>query len=254
MKNYLLLAGLLLLVACGKKNDANPGNEQPPKVDPPQQVGGVTQKTETSGGITYRVFTKDGVASYKGILVVGSGNDENAPTPGSLDGGSETDLCQTAAKDGYLTAIVQYQKTKGNADWNGSAALIAQDYDKCIRALSAKYGVAKEKSVVAGFSYSSFMLLTDITVNTTLSYAKGVLAACGGADTWKAEHFKIPVFSINCAGNNEGDFNGKALYDQIPANSPIKAQSGGVTDNSCNTHCGGNWTQQMNAKLNAWVQ
>lgn len=106
MKSYLLLACLLLLVACGKKSDNNPGGGQP------QHVEGVTQKTEASGGITYRVFTKDGVASYKGILVVGSGNDENNPTPGALDGGSETDLCQTAAKDGYLTAIVQYQKTK----------------------------------------------------------------------------------------------------------------------------------------------
>jgi major membrane immunogen (membrane-anchored lipoprotein) len=83
MKNYLLLACLLLLVACGKKNDTNPGNVQPPKVEPPQQVGGVTQKTETNGGITYRVFTKDGAASYKGILVVGSGNDENNPYPGT---------------------------------------------------------------------------------------------------------------------------------------------------------------------------
>ncbi|MET3981601.1 autotransporter translocation and assembly factor TamB [Mucilaginibacter sp. UYP25] len=254
MKNYLLIASLLLLAACGKKNESNPNNPDNGNVQPPQQVGGISQKTETNNGITYRVFTKDGAANFKGILVVGSGNNENDPSPGTLDGGAETDLCQTAAKDGYVTAIVQYRKTAGNADWNNSAAQIAQDYDKCITALSEKYGVAKSKSAVAGFSYASFMLLTDITVNNTLAYTKGVLAACGGADTWKAEHFKVPVFSINCKGNNEGDFNGKALYDMIPANSAIKAQSGGVTDNSCETHCGGNWTQQMNAKFKTWVQ
>lgn len=254
MKKYLTIACLLLVAACSKTNDGNTNKpEDNNNPQPPQEVEGVSQKTETTGGITYRVFTKDGLANYKGIMVVGSGNDENNPSPGSLDGGAETDLCQTAAKDGYIAAIVQYRKTAGNANWNTSAQQIGEDYDKCIRALSAKYGVAKEKSAVAGFSYASFMLLTDITMNNSLAYTKGVLAACGGADTWKAEHFKVPVFSINCSGNNEGDFNGKVLYDQIPANSAIKAKSGGVTDNSCNTHCGGNWTQQMYAKFKTWV-
>ncbi|RFZ94754.1 hypothetical protein D0C36_04245 [Mucilaginibacter conchicola] len=246
MKKYLLSACILLVAACSKNNGNDPGK--------PQQADGVSQKTETANGITYKVFTANGQSQYKGVLVVGSGNDENNPTPGSLEGGAETDLCQTAAKNGYVAAIVQYRKTAGNADWNNSAAQIAQDYDKCIVALAGKYGVDKSKSAVAGFSYASFMLLTDITVNNTLSYSKGVLAACGGADTWKAQHFKIPVFSINCAGNNEGDFNGKALYDQIPANSPVKARSGGVTDNSCNTHCGGTWTQAMMGQLKTWLE
>jgi dienelactone hydrolase len=135
---------------------------------------------------------KKAKTQFKGILVAGSGNDEANPTPGTLNGAAETDLCQTAAKNGYVAAIVQYRKTAGNADWNNSAKQIAEDYDKCISALSARFGVDKSKSVVAGFSYASFMLLTDITVNTTLSYSKGVLAACGGADSWKAQNFKIP--------------------------------------------------------------
>lgn len=246
MKKYLLSACILLAAACSKNNGSNP-------VDP-QLNYGVTNKTETANGITYKVFTANGQTQYKGILVVGSGNNENNPTPGSMDGAAETDLCQTVAKDGYVAAIVQYRKTAGNADWNNSAAQIAQDYDKCIVALSGKYGIDKGRSVVAGFSYASFMLLTDITVNNTLSYSQGLLAACGAADTWKAAHFKIPVFSINCSGNNEGGFNGKALYDQIPADSPVKARSGGITDNSCNTHCGGNWTQPMMQKMKSWLE
>lgn len=237
---------MLLFASCGKNDKANPSGDT--------VAEGVVQKTETSGGITYRLFTKEDETDFRGILVTGSGNDENNPAPGALNGAAETDLCQTAAKNGYVAAIVQYRKTEGNANWNASAKAIGEDYDKCIVALSAKFNIDKTRSVVAGFSYSSFMLLTDIALNNTLSYSKGLLAACGGADSWKAQNFKIPVFSINCSGNNEGDYNGIALYNQIPDNSPIKVRSGGVTDESCNGHCGGNWTRQMYDKLNEWLQ
>ncbi len=50
--------------------------------------------------------------------------------------------------------------------------------------------------------------------------------------------FHIPVFSIACSGNNEGHYAEKELYDQIPVNLAVKAKSEGITDNSCNTHCG----------------
>jgi hypothetical protein len=247
MKNYFLLFALMILsVSCSKKNDA--GNVKDTTVE------GVNEKTETNNGITYRSFTKDGLSSFKGIIVIGSGNDENNPTPGTLNGGAETELAETAAKNGYAAAIVQYRKTPGTSDWNTSAQMIGEDYDKCITALSTEYGVDKSKSVVGGFSYSSFLLLTNIAYNNNLTYSKGVLAACGSTDADKAQKFKIPVFSINCSGNNEGDFGGKALYDQIPANSAVKAKSAGVTDNSCSTHCGGDWTTQLYAKANEWLQ
>lgn len=248
MKNsYLLLICMLLVAGCSKKSDTVtlPGDKT--------TADGIEQKTETANGITYRSFIKTGQTQFKGILVMGSGNDENNPTPGALDGAAETDLCNTAAKNGYVAAIVQYRKTAGNADWNGSAALVGQDYDKCIVALSSKYSVDKSKAVVGGFSYASFMLLTDVALNTTLSYCKGVLAACGSTDSWKAQNFKVPVFSISCSGNNEGDYSGRELYNQIPANSPIKAKSGGVTDGSCSTHCGGVWTTNLYTQLNAWL-
>jgi hypothetical protein len=155
---------------------------------------------------------------------------------------------------GYVAAIVKYQKPPVGSDWNARAKLIGQDYNKCIVAISGKYGVDKTKTTVAGFSYSSYMLFTDISSNTTLSYVKGVLGACGGTGAWNAQNFKVPIFSINCSGNNESDYFGKALYDQIPANSPIKGRSEGVTDNSCSTHCGGDWTNQMYNKMAAWMQ
>jgi hypothetical protein len=250
MKNsYLLLICILLVASCGKKNETKPGDVPEDKVT----ATGITEKTETVNDIVFRSFAKQGQAQFKGILVMGSGNDENNPTPGALNGAAETELCEKAAQNGYVAAIVQYRKTPGTADWNNSAQMIGEDYDKCIAALSSKYGIDKAKSVVGGYSYASFMLLTSIALNNTLSYSKGVLAACGSTDSWKAQNFKIPVFSISCSGNNEGDYSGKALYDQIPANSPVKAKSGGVTDAGCNTHCGGSWTESLYTKLTTWL-
>ncbi len=239
----LCLSTGLIFFCCSKKSksDNNTNNDE------------VVSKTETANGISFKVYALKNETQFKGILVMGSGNDENNPSAGSLDGGPENQLSNKAAQNGYVAAIVQYRKTPGNADWNGSAEMIGEDYDKCITALASEYGVDKSRSVVGGYSYASFMLLTDIALDNTLSYCKGVLAACGASGQWDAEHFKIPVFSIACSGNNEGDYSGKELYDQIPSGSSIKDQSGGVTDNSCNTHCGGNWTDQLYNRLTGWL-
>ncbi|HEY8734667.1 MAG TPA: hypothetical protein VIL90_08890 [Puia sp.] len=245
MKKRYLYIGLLLLVLSCKKNGNSPANQV--------TTGSVVERTETGNGITYRLFIVEGQANYKGIVIMGSGNDENNPSPGSLNGAPESEFCEKAAAGGYIGAIVQYRKTPGVADWNASAQMIAADYDKCVQALSLLYHTDKSMSVVGGFSYASFMLLTDIGMDNTLSYTKGVLAPCGATGLWDAQHFVIPVFSIACSGHNEGDFSGKELYDQIPANSPVKGNSGGVTDNSCNTHCGGNWTNPMYDKLIQWL-
>lgn len=225
------------------------------KKDKDQKVidGNIVSAVETANGITYKLFTAKGSNSFKGILVMGSGNNEANPTEGDIDGAAETEICKKAAANGYAAAIVKYRKTPGNADWNGSAKMIGEDYNKCIGAIAGKFGIDKSKSVVGGYSFASYMLFTDISANNTLSYCKGVLAACGGSGAWNAQNFKIPIYAINCSGNNEGEYYGKGLYDQIPANSPIKAKSEGVTDNSCNTHCGGNWTDKMYAKMVVWL-
>jgi len=245
MKKSHLFAGILFLCISCKKTDNTPAN--------PVMVGSVVERTETNNGITYRLFIENGLTSFKGIVVAGSGNDENNPSPGSLTGAAETEFCEKAAANGYTAAIVQYSKTPGVADWNTSAVMIGSDYDKCIQALSALYMIDKSKSVVVGFSYSSFMLLTDISIDNTLAYTKGLIAPCGATGQWNAEHFMIPVFSIACSGNNEGDFSGKELYNLIPAGSAVKVNSAGLTDQSCSTHCGGNWTIPMYNKLVEWL-
>jgi hypothetical protein len=212
--------------------------------------GDIKQMIETKNGITYKLFTNTNLLAYKGILVMGSGNDENNPTVGSLDESVDIDLCTKAAQNGYVAAIVQYRKTPGTADWNGSAQIIGEDYNNCIVALAAEYGVNQNNSVVGGYSYASFMLLTNSAYYNDLTYCKGLLAPCGGSE---ATDFKIPIFAIACSGNNEGNYSGAALYNNMDPNSDYKAASAGITDNSCSTHCGGNWTDQLYAQMVKWM-
>lgn len=235
----------------------------------------VNSDVETVNGITYKVFyansrltpikDKDKPKTYKGILVIGSGNNENAPYPGSLDGSQETSLCQKAAANGYIAAIVQYKVIGGLDKWSQNADKMAQDYNNCITALATKYGIDKNKSVVAGISYSSFMLLSAIAQNNTLSYCKGLLAPCGATSSWSAQNVKIPVYNIVCNGkyetDNDADYNGDGKSDNYAGeglfnllNPSVKAKSEAFTDNTCNGHCEGNWTDKLYNKMVAWLQ
>jgi hypothetical protein len=84
-KRYLYI-GLLLLVWSCKKNGNSPANQV--------TTGSVVERTETGNGITYRLFIVEGQANYKGIVIMGSGNDENNPSPGSLNGTPESEFCE----------------------------------------------------------------------------------------------------------------------------------------------------------------
>jgi hypothetical protein len=232
-----------------------------PPPPPPITTAGVTIKNLQVSGINYKLYEPSS-ASYptpKGIVVIGSGNDGNNPSIGSLSGTTENDLCKMAAENGYVAAVIAYQAGTPNpnngswAFWDNNAKLIAQDFDKCITDLSSRYNVPKSKAVIAGVSYTSFSMLTAIAIDNTLSYAAGLIATCGGTDTWKAQNFKIPVYSITCLNSGDGEFSGLALYNQIPASSPIKARSEGHTDATCIGHCKGNWVQLMFNKVKMWV-
>ena len=212
-------------------------------------------------GIDYKLFepaTKN-FSTPKGILVIGSGNDDNKPGKGKLSETTENNLCKLEADNGYVAAIVAYQAGTANPNngtwehWNNNAKLMAQDFDKCITDISTKYNVAKSKTVIAGVSYTSFMMLTDIAIDNTLSYAAGLIASCGGTQTWQAQNFKIPIYSLTCSDKYEGDFCGLDLYNQIPASSAIKIKSEGFTDPNCTGHCNGNWLQLMFAKIKFWI-
>ncbi len=238
---FLSALMIICIVSCKKSKD----NDQ-------TADGEVKQVVETQNGITYKLYTKTNSASFKGILIMGSGNNESNPSPGSMDGAAENDLCKKAAQNGYASAIVQYRKTPGLSNWDLSAQMVGEDYDKCIKAIAAKYGLDKNRSVIGGYSYASYMLLTNTADRTDLAYCKGLLAPCGATD---ATYFHLPIYSIVCSGNNEdGGLSGKNLYNAIRNDSPYKSLSEGITDNSCNTHCGGNWTDKLYTRMVNWLQ
>lgn len=249
MKKLLLIPMCILLIVLSCKKNKNEGKEI--------IKGNIKEVVETQNGITYKIFTDKDATTFKGILVVGSGNTEANPSEGEINGAAETALCEKAAGNGYAAAIVKYRKTPGNVDWNGSAKMLGEDYDKCIVAIAGKYGIDKNKSVVAGFSYSSYLLLTHVAYNDNLNYCKGLLAACGSTDQDKINKFKIPVLSLTGKDEIEGQggtFTGVTLYNKIPANSPIKAKSEGFSDPNSTGHCQGNWTEKMFGKMVAWLQ
>jgi hypothetical protein len=253
MKKLILLPLIILcmMISCKKDKD---------KV---VISGNIKETTETVNGITYKLFTTKDANNYKGILVIGSGNDENNPSAGSIDGAAETALCKKAAENGYAAAIVKYQKPPNGADWSSRAKLMGEDYDRAIVAISGKYGIDKNKSVVGGFSYASYMLFTHIAYYNSLSYSKGLLAACGSTDMDKISKFKIPVLSLtgrdeyeaytDAANPQNNAYAGVGLYNKIPANSPIKARSEGFSDPNSTGHCGGNWTDKMYNKMVYWL-
>lgn len=244
--SFFKLAGCIGLLAflvsyCSKESDNTPKEED--------KTGGVV---ETANGVTYKLFIKEGATNYNGILVMGSGNDAENPGQGSLDGDTEISLCRKAAENNYIAAIVQYRKTPGLADWDASSNMIAEDYDKCITALAGKYGLNKNRSVVGGYSYAAYMLLNNTAWTDKLAYCQGLLAACGAIED--ATYFHVPIFTITCSGSPDaGGRSGKDLYDAINNNSPFKLKSKGVTDTNCNTHCGGNWTEQLFAQMQTWL-
>ncbi|MFA4870722.1 MAG: hypothetical protein WC623_21175 [Pedobacter sp.] len=126
MKKLLIIPMCILFIALSCKKDKTPAEEK--------EVikGNIKQVTETVNGITYKIFTDVNTTNFKGILVVGSGNDESNPSEGSINGASETALCEKAAANGYAAAIVRYQKPAAGTDWDSRSKLMGEDFDKAI--------------------------------------------------------------------------------------------------------------------------
>ncbi|HMT35030.1 MAG TPA: hypothetical protein PKC41_04175 [Chitinophagaceae bacterium] len=207
--------------------------------------------------LVYKVFYNSSASSQfrKGLLVMGSGNNESNPTVGKLDEPAENALCNKAVQNGYVAAILQYTKGPGIVNWNASAQQLADDYDVCISTLSTKFNIPKSKSVVGGVSYAGFLLLTVNAYFNTLNYCKGLLAPCSATNTDAASQFKIPIYNICCKGEYEvggGNVTGSTLYNAIHAN--VKSKSECVIDNNCQSHCGNLWTNELYTKMNYWLQ
>jgi len=219
--------------------------------------GSVSSKVEQAGAVQYKAYRLAGAPSYKGIVLFGSGNNENDPSTGSLDGALENNAANELAKLGYVAAVVAYRDeapVKSDSDWNSNCEMLATDMSNVANAIISNVGggLSRNKVITGGVSYASYALLTNITASNTLADTRGVLATCGSTQDLDP---KIPIFNVNCSGNPDGDFNGQALIDKIP-NAKVKADSGYFTDPACNSHCGGDtnaWTAKIVERVQQWL-
>lgn len=229
-------------------------------------TGEVTQRVEKSGALSYKIYLQSEAngANRKGLILFGSGNDENDPGTGSLDGALENNAAKELAKLGYVAAIVAYRdqpplvSNDGGASWNRNSEMLAADLSQVADTIIANYGggLSRSRVLTGGLSYASYSLLTNISMNNTpLADTRGLLATCGATGDFEAKNLKIPIFSLNCSGNPEGDFNGQALIDRI-SDPKLKADSGFFTDASCTAHCGGAteaWTAKLLERTRLWL-
>ncbi|MEZ0373765.1 MAG: hypothetical protein ACAI44_32035 [Candidatus Sericytochromatia bacterium] len=214
--------------------------------------------------MTYKLFVRPEAKGLKGLILLGSGNDESDPGTGSLDGVLENAVAAALAKLGYGAAIVAYRDQPavdfkdGGTSWNRNTGMLTADMSAVADTIIAAQGGGLNRSRVltGGVSYTSYALLTNIAMNDSpLADTRGVLAACGATGDYEAKNFRVPVFSLNCAGNPEGDFSGQALYDRI-TNAKLKADSGFFVDPACNSHCGGDngtWTSKLVERAQLWL-
>jgi hypothetical protein len=230
---------------------------------PPPIPTAVVNRVENTNGIQYKIYLQEPAtnSNRKGIILLGSGNNENDPTTGILTGGLENNICNELAKLGYISAIVAYRDqppVKPDwSNWNSNNEMLATDMSTTANAIISKYsnGLSRSKVIAGGVSYTSYALLNNIAGSNTLADTKGVLAICGATDTWQAQNFKIPIYSLVCSGNPEGQLNGQTLYNAI-TNTTVKNNSGYFVDNTCNTHCGGNtntWTTKVIEQVKKWL-
>lgn len=234
--------------------------ETPP---PPPPTPTVVNRVETVGQATVKVYLQEPATSSnrKGIMVIGSGNNEFAPSVGDLNGALENEICKKMAEQGYIAAIVKYTQmpimASNYSNWNTVSTLMAQEYNKAINGLIGKYGGSRSQVIAAGVSYTSFLLFTNIAYGTELADIKGFMGTCGGTGADQAANFKIPIASISCFDDFESQYNlnGEDLVSLISIPS-IQINSYGKRDMTCSGHCNGNvgeWADWLVSIAKLWL-
>lgn len=268
---FIPLLALTLITGCGSA-DAPDSSGATTAPDTTKSGDVIATRPEQVDTVPYRLFLQEQAngSNRKGIVLLGAGNDETLPKgipAGSLDGVLENSVANELVKLGYVAAIVSYREAppiNSDADWNRNSELMAEDFSKVAEEIIAKVGggLSRDRVVTGGVSYTSYMLLTNIGSSKTLADTRGFLAACGATGDLTPQ---IPVYSLNCSPNPEGNYNGKALFDRITdaainpnvgTNPKIQTDSGYFADASCDTHCGGDtklWTTKLVEQVQLWL-
>ncbi len=271
LKNTLIGLSLTLVVGCGATGteetgmNTSAGNPAPQTENQaPAQVGNVTSKIETVGGVTYKVYLQSEANSgnRKGIVLLGGGNEPTNLSPATVDGGLENKTAEELAKVGYVTAVVAYRLqpnvnfADGGVSWDNNAREMAIDMSNVADDIIGKIGggLSRARVLTGGVSYTAFLLLDNISsAASPLADTRGLLSASAGTNS---TNFSIPIFTLNCDfSEGSGGIHGAELIGKIP-NGSIKDQSGFFTDPGCKTH-GTNdvngWAAKLVERTQLWL-
>jgi len=220
--------------------------------------------------VPYRIFRqKDATATNrKGLVLFGDGNNENAPSQGSLGNGMQNTTALALAKLGYVAVIVAYQAGQASptlAYWNENTLQLTTDMNNVANRVIANFGpgLSRARTLMSGVSYTTYSLYSNASSASPIHDVKGILGACGATDSAKASSFVLPVYSLYCVVNGypyeaqdpPADEEGASLISSIN-DSTARNASVNAPDTSCSSHCGGNaasWSAKLVTQTQAWL-
>jgi hypothetical protein len=202
-------------------------------------------------------FFKPDSGEYKGIVVLGSGNDPEDPTAGDINEGYLVNLSKKLAVKGYLVAIVNYRDEPPVGanweNWTSNVEMLSTDLSNTGNAIAQEFGLERSDIVLGGSSYAANALLSNAAWGNVLQGTKGFIAIMGSCAVDTAQSIKLPVLAYACKDEPYNDHYGKTIYDNIE-NSNVKNLSYGMTDSSCSGHStSNNWQDDIVSRVQAWL-
>jgi hypothetical protein len=252
MKNIILKLTIIIFIgliifACSKDDDSPNTNNSTSEVE---------NSTRTIANLQTNFF-KPKTGAVKGIVILGSGNNPEDPTPGDINDSYLKEICKSLGSKGFVCAIVKYrdQPFVGNnfENFNSNTAMLVADFNDVGNALRTEFSLDRNKLIFGGTSYSANCLVSQNAWGNSMTDIKGIIAIMGSCAMDTAQNQKNPILAFACNNEPFGTNYGLSIVQNI-SNSSIKAMSFGLTDSSCNGHSNSNnWISTITEKVMIWI-
>jgi hypothetical protein len=244
-KIILIIIFSLVILLWNCNNDDNNNNNS---------IAGVENTQRTIANLPTNYFQPTNIA-IKGIVLLGSGNNAQNPTTGSITDPYLITTAQELASKGFVCAIVAYRDQPAavtSEDYNNNFDMLITDFNNVGNALRTEFNLTRDKLVFGGASYTANCLLNRNAFGTNAIDIKGILAYMGACSQVTAENQKTPVLAYACSQEPYGTHFGNVLVNAI-TNNTIKTKSYGLIDSSCSGHnTSNNWIADASQKVANW--
>ena len=202
-------------------------------------------------------FFKPKTGTVKGIVILGSGNNPQDPTPGDINETYLVELSKSLAVKGFVCAIVQYRDQPfvgaNFENFNSNRDMLITDFNNVANALRTEYSLERNKLIFGGSSYSANCLVSHNAWGNAMTDIKGTIAIMGSCALDTANNQKSPILAFACNGEPFGTNYGNRIVQNI-TNATVKSKSFGLSDNSCNGHStSNNWIPTITDKVLVWI-